>query len=454
MHQADPTTDRVISSVLRYVDYRLRTDDVPLDGQVRSRAELDSCLGGVIREQGRDPDEVLDLYTSVIAPTVLSADSTRFLGFIPAAPTKASLAFDALASSASLQGISWTEASGIIAAENSVLRIIADEAGLPPSAGGCFVSGGSAGNLSALAVAREVAKSKAGDSSDGRRRTWRVVVGQSAHSSILSTLRLLEMEPLVVHTPHHRLTAEALASALAQETDLSTVAAVVATAGSANAGMIDDLAGIADLAQEFGFWLHVDGAYGGAGIFAPSLRHRFRGLERADSFIVDPHKWMFAPFDSCALLYRTPATARTVHAQRAPYLEVLHANGEWNPSDYAYHLTRRARGLPLWFSMAVHGVGAYREAIEASLFLAEATADIVKDTAGLELVCDPDLGVVLFRRLGWSTADYHDWSAALLTDQIAFAPPTTWHGETVARLAFLHPNTSMDIVKTILARMW
>lgn len=102
----------------------------------------------------------------------------------------------------------------------------------------------------------------------------------------------------------------------------------------------------------------------------------------------------------------------------------------------------------------MHGVGAYREAIEASLSLAQATAAIVKDTAGLELVCEPDLGVVLFRRLGWSTGDYHDWSAALLSDQIAFAPATTWEGETVARLAFLHPNTSMDTVKTVLARMW
>ncbi|MFT4166651.1 MAG: pyridoxal-dependent decarboxylase [Microlunatus sp.] len=454
MHQLDATTDRVISSILRYADYRLRTDDVPLDGRVRSSAELNHYLADLIGEQGRDPDEVLDLYTSVIAPTVLSADSTGFLGFIPAAPTKASLAFDALTSTASLQGISWAEASGVIAAENSVLRLIANEAGLPASAGGCFVSGGSAGNLSALAVAREVARSRSGTDHRAGPHAWRVVVGESAHSSVLCTLKLLEMEALVVPTPQHRLTAEAIAATLATQADPGTVAAIVATAGSANAGIIDDLAGIADLAQDLGIWLHVDGAYGGAGIFTPSVRSRLEGIERADSFIVDPHKWLFAPFDSCALLYRTPEIARTVHAQRAPYLEVLHAGGEWNPSDYAYHLTRRARGLPLWFSLAVHGVGAYREAIEASLHLARATAAIIKDTAGLELVCEPDLGVVLFRRLGWATTDYHDWSAALLDDQIAFVPPTTWDGETVARLAFLHPNTSMDTVKTVLARMW
>src|SRR6202022_938846 len=124
--------------------------------------ELYERLDGVIRDEPRPPDEVLGVYTSVIAPAVLSADSPRFLGFIPAAPTKASLLFDMLVSCASIQGISWLEAAGAIHAENRVLRLIADRAGMPKAAGGCFVSGGSAGNLSALVVAREVAKRKAG----------------------------------------------------------------------------------------------------------------------------------------------------------------------------------------------------------------------------------------------------------------------------------------------------
>ena len=157
----------------------------------QAAADLYKALNGVIRDRGRAPDEVLGIYSSVIAPSIISADSPRFLGFIPAAPTKASLLFDMLVSCASIQGISWLEASGAIAAENTVLRVIADEAGLPRSAGGCFVSGGSAGNLSALAVARETAKKRLGDEAAGRR--LRVVVGTDAHSSIVNTLRLLEM---------------------------------------------------------------------------------------------------------------------------------------------------------------------------------------------------------------------------------------------------------------------
>src|SRR5262245_59012201 len=220
MHEVDQTTEQMVRSVLAYAENRLRMNPVPLDKGVLPADELYERLDGVIRETPRPPDEVLGVYTSVIAPSVISADSPRFLGFIPAAPTKASLLFDMVVSCASIQGISWLEASGAIAAENTVLRLIADEAGLPPGAGGCFVSGGSAGNLSALAVARETAKKRNGD---GRRK--RVVVGTDAHSSIINTLRLLEMDALVVETPDHRLTADTVRATIEADPDLSDVAA-------------------------------------------------------------------------------------------------------------------------------------------------------------------------------------------------------------------------------------
>src|SRR4051794_22487122 len=202
MHSVDRTTEQMIRSVLAYADTRLRLDPVPLDHGARLPEALDAVFGGLLGEKGTDPDQVLGIYASAIAPSVISADSPRFLGFIPAAPTKASLLFDMLVSCASIQGISWLEASGAIAAENSVLRVIADEAGLPSTSGGCFVSGGSAGNLSALATARETAKRR------GATGRLRVVVGSDAHSSIVNTLRLLEMDALVVDTPDHRLSAQ------------------------------------------------------------------------------------------------------------------------------------------------------------------------------------------------------------------------------------------------------
>jgi aromatic-L-amino-acid/L-tryptophan decarboxylase len=451
VHEVDQTTEQMVRSVLAYAENRLRMNPVPLDRATRSATELYHELDGVIRDRGRPPDEVLGIYASVIAPSVISADSPRFLGFIPAAPTKASLLFDMLISCASIQGISWLEASGAIAAENTVLSLIAREAGLPAGAGGCFVSGGTAGNLSALATARETAKRRRGPQVSNRR--LRVLVGSDAHSSVVNTLKLLEMDAFVVATPQHRMTGAAVQAAIDGADDVSDVAAVVCTSGTTNGGIIDDLAGVGAIARRYGWWYHVDGAYGGAGIFAPSLKGRFSGLELADSFIVDPHKWLFAPFDSCALLYREPELARLTHTQEASYLDVIHGpQGEWNPTDYAHHLTRRARGLPLWFSLAVYGIDAYRDAIEAALTLARRAAELIRVTPHLELIREPDLGVVLFRRTGWSAEDYHSWAGGLHQDEIAFVPPTRWEGETVGRLAFLHPHTTMELVRQILDR--
>jgi len=451
MHGVDRVTEQMIRSVLAYAENRLRLDPVPLDQGSQDPVDLDAALGGLLGDEGHNPDQVLGAYAAFVAPAVISADSPRFLGFIPAAPTKAALLFDMLVSCASIQGISWLEAAGAIHAENQVLALIASRAGLPSSAGGCFVSGGSAANLSALAVAREMAKRRPAGRLRGR---WRALVSSDAHSSVSNTLRLLEMDALVVRTENHRLTGQAAAEAVAADPDPDSIAAVVATAGTTNAGIVDDLAGLADVAARLGAWFHVDGAYGGAGLFAPSVRDKFAGVERADSFVVDPHKWLFAPFDCAALLYRDPALARSVHTQDASYLDVIHDwPGEWNPTDYAYHLTRRARGLPLWFSLSVHGVGAYSAAIESAISLAREAASEISRRGYLELIMQPDLSVVLFRRRGWTHDQYAKWAKDLLDEQVAFVPPSAWEGDTVARFAFLHPHTAMDLVMTILDRM-
>jgi aromatic-L-amino-acid/L-tryptophan decarboxylase len=230
----------------------------------------------------------------------------------------------------------------------------------------------------------------------------------------------------------------------------------VASAGATNAGTVDDLAGAADACADRGIWFHVDAAYGGAGLVAPSVRPLYDGIERADSFIVDPHKWLFAPYDCCALVYRDPSQARRVFRQEAEYLETTNKEGawsEWNPADYAYHLSRRARGLPFWFSLATYGTDDYREAVEEVLTLTRQTADEIRGHDGLELVMEPELSVVLFRRLGWGPDDYESWWRRLLDAQIAFVQPTSWKGEQVARLCFINPRTTIDHVRAVLGTM-
>jgi glutamate/tyrosine decarboxylase-like PLP-dependent enzyme len=133
-------------------------------------------------------------------------------------------------------------------------------------------------------------------------------------------------------------------------------------------------------------------------MLAPSTKHLFAGVALADSFIVDPHKWLYAPFDACALVYRNPELGRLAHTQHAEYLDALTDSEEWYPSDYAYNLTRRPRGLPLWFSLATYGVAAYREAVQQNIDLAHRIADEIRFREDLELVRDPELSVVVFTK--------------------------------------------------------
>jgi glutamate/tyrosine decarboxylase-like PLP-dependent enzyme len=437
--------------VVAYCRERLALDPVPLDfgGLVDS---LPTALAGLMRPEGNDPADVLRVFVDTLATAVVSCDSPRFLSFIPAAPTKAALLFDMFVSCSSLQGTSWLEAAGAVVAENQALDVLATQAGFPPGSGGCFVAGGSAGNLSALLVARDTAGHRRGGSAPARPL---IAVSDDAHSSVGKALHVIGVEALIVPTEDHRLTGAALRSTLDHHPRADDVIGVVATAGTTNAGIVDELSGVADVADERSLWFHIDAAYGGAALFAPSVRSRFAGFERADSFIVDPHKWLFAPFDCAALVYRQPNLAKAVHTQDASYLEVLHSENpeEWNPSDYAYHLTRRARGLPLWFSMAVYGLDAYRDAVEAGLAIALRASELITETPHTELVRPPGLSVVLFRRPGWSKRDYEAWSAKPLADQTGFVTPTTWEGETVARFAFLHPKTTVQMVGEILDTM-
>lgn len=446
MHRFDPATADLI---LAYVRERLTYPETTLDG-LADREEIEAALRGLIADGPTDAAQVMRVYADVLALTILSADSPRYHAFIPAAPTKASLLFDMVVSAASLQGCSMLEAAGAVAAENQVLRVLADLAGLPATSGGVFVSGGSAGNLSALVVARDAARHRR----DDRMTRFKVVVSDQAHSSIASALNIVDLDAVIVPTDAGRMTRVSLEAALAEQDDLADVIAIVATAGTTNAGIIDDLAVAADTARAYDWWFHVDAAYGGAGLIVPEMRPRYEGIERADSIVMDPHKWWFAPYDSAALLYRDPYLAKAVHTQDASYLDVIHGDPrELNPSDLAFHLTRRPRGLPLWFSMAVNGLDAYRDAVRRGIELAAYAADRIRAHPDAELIVEPDLSVVLFRRLGWSAADYARWSDRLLAMQQAFVTPSGWRGETVGRLVFLHPGTTTEMVDELIASL-
>jgi glutamate/tyrosine decarboxylase-like PLP-dependent enzyme len=182
------------------------------------------------------------------------------------------------------------------------------------------------------------------------------------------------------------------------------------------------------------------------------VRERYAGIERADSFIVDPHKWLFAPYDCCALLYRDPDLARAAHAQTASYLDQVDRSAV-NPSDLAVHLSRRVRGLPFWFSLATHGTERYTAAIETTLSTARAVADHIRSSEHLQLVSEPELSVLLFERPGWDEERYSRWSRQLSVEGVILCLPTTWRGRTVLRLAFVNPATDAAQVSQVLATL-
>ena len=262
--------------------------------------------------------------------------------------------FDLVVGASSIYGGSWLEGAGAVYAENQALRWIADLVGLPAEAGGVFVPGGTIGNLSALVAARHTARRTA-----PRRAPARAAVAVAPRRTAptrRSSSRLRRHGRRAASgcrsTTRGRLTGADLRDGPRRSTARDDVLRrrrhrrARRTSASSTTWPRWPRS-----AREFGIWFHVDGAYGGAGLAAPIARHLFDGIEHADSFIVDPHKWLFAPFDCCALLYREPAAGpRRAHPARRLPRRPHRRRREWNPTDYSVGLTRRARGLPFWFS--------------------------------------------------------------------------------------------------------
>ncbi|GAB3411970.1 aminotransferase class V-fold PLP-dependent enzyme [Schumannella luteola] len=451
MHAILPETVDTVDEVLDYARRRALGTDIPLDKAMTER-DLFRLAGRTITSGGIGARRATAVFENVLAPACLTTDHPGYLAFIPSAPSKAASAFDVIVSASAVYGGSWIEGSGAVYAENEVLHWLAAEFGLPEGAGGVFMQGGTIGNLSALVAARDVARRRFADEGRARPDRWVVVCSSEAHSSITSAAEVMDVDVVGVPTGDDgRLHGDAVEAALDEFGD--AVFAVVATGGTTNFGIVDDIASVAAVTKPRGVWLHIDGAYGLAAMLVEGMRPLFAGVEHADSLIVDPHKWLFAPFDACALIYRDPAQALRAHTQRAEYLDTLTDAADWNPSDLGIQLTRRARGLPMWFSLATHGTERYRAAIDHGIRLARQIADEIAARPSLSLVRDPQLSIVVFRREGWTLADYDRWSQKLLDDQIGFVVPSSHNGEPVVRFAIINPLTTFELLVKILDTM-
>ena len=455
MHKIDIDLVEMTLDVMKYAIDRISATERKI-GKPKKEEELRALVGETITEKGIGGENAFNLWKKHLSKANVPVDHPRNLAFVPASPTRAAIMFDLVTSASSIHGAYWMEGAGGIFCENEAMKWIVSLTGLPNGAFGVFTSGGTAANLSAMVTARENWR----ENDIYKREKGLVITSIGAHSSIKAMAKVVDVDVLLVDT-EDRLEGEALQHTIdgLTEHERKRLFAVVGTGGTTNAGIIDDLDGIAAICEREHLWFHVDAAYGGGALAADSVKHLFTGIERADSITIDPHKWMFSPYDCGAIIYKRPELAKKAHSQEGSYLDIFKDEGAhgFNPSDYQIQLTRRVRGLPLWFSLATHGTDRYKEAVERGIELAQIAGKIIESKPFVELVRAPSLSCVLFRRIGWQPQDYTNWTYENHRKGFALVTPTKWKTgntfETVSRFCFINPDTTENDIEMILDSM-
>ena len=438
-----------LSYVERFVERIPEAPAVDLDGAW----ELAARLREAAPEHGASFDQLLDVVAQGAAKAV-DYTSPGYMAFIPGGGLYASALADFVAAVINRYVALSALSPPLVQLEWTTVRWLADMFGYPEGARGVLTSGGSMANLSALVTARHARLPE--DFITGT-----LYVTDQTHASVAKAARIVGFPPRrvrqVATTADLRMDVAALREAI--ETDRRhglRSFCIVASAGTTNTGAVDPIADLAEVARAEGLWLHVDAAYGGPFQLTDHGRDLFAGIERADSITLDPHKAMFLPYGTGALLVRDGALLRDAHHQAsADYLQDTDV-GERLPnfSEHSPELSRDFRGLRLWLPIKLHGLAAFREALEEKLALTRYVYDELVATPGFEVPWGPELTVVPFRyRLssGSASEDVDELNARLL-ERInrsgrVFLSSTRLHGRFFLRVCILCHRTHLDRVK-------
>jgi aromatic-L-amino-acid/L-tryptophan decarboxylase len=366
---------------------------------------------------------------------------------------------DALAAGFNPFAGNWLEGSGPAQVELVAIDWLREMCGLPETAGGLFVSGGSMANLTALAAARRATLG-------GRSDAAVIYFSDQTHNSIEKGLRVLgfarEQIRELPSDDFFRLPVESLSRAVAEDrANGKRPFCVVANAGTTNTGAVDPLDQLADLCRRENLWLHVDGAYGAAACLSERGRKLLAGIERADSLSLDPHKWLFQPFEiGCLLLRDARLLKKSFHTMTGILEDTKRAEEEEiNYYDYGVQLTRSFRALKLWLSIKSFGAAAFREAINYGFDLAEFAENILRQSGRWRIVSPAAMGIVTFRYVaeGCSENEINDVHRRMVEmmaeDGFAFANSTTLRGQTVMRLCTINPRTTEDDVRATVRQL-
>ncbi len=428
-------------------------------GPVVSRIDPAEMLARVAIPAPEQPagfDEILDGLEHDVLPHVARLGHPAYMAFIPGEPTWPGALGDLIASALNLDTCWWLGAAGPTALELAVLGWFRDWIGLPAETAGVLVSGGSAANMTALACARETLIGAMSDEAV-------IYLSDQTHSSLARAARVLGFRPEQVRVlptdDAMRLRPDALRGAMESDRAAGLMPlAVVGNAGTTNSGAVDPLPELARICREQGVWLHVDAAYGGFACLTERGGAALAGLELADSITLDPHKWLYQPVELGALLIRDGDALRRAFEITPDYLKDVEAVArEVNFSDYGVQLTRTCRALKLWISLRYFGVPAFRATIDRCLDLVAEARTRIDAAEQLELVTEPSLGILTFRRRppGVDDEDELERINAELIDRCeregaGFVSSTRLRGRYAIRLCILNHSTGRREVERLL----
>ncbi len=424
-----------------------RMSDGPVGAKVDPET-LRALLSGMPAETPADPHQLLARLERDVFPNNLHVDHPRFFAFVPGPNNFVSAMADALASGFNIFNGTWFGGSAAAALELEVIRWFCQWCGFPETAGGLFVSGGSVANMTGLLAARHAVLQ---DRVDGAT----VYFSDQTHSSVERALRIIGFAPEQMRKlpadREFRLPMEALVQAIAVDRQAGLRPfCVIANAGTTNTGTIDPLPELSDLCARDKMWLHADGAFGAAAILAGRGRKALRGLERADSISLDPHKWLFQSFECGCVLVRDAALLKEAFRIMPDYLRDVHRGmEETHFCDYGIQLTRSFRALKVWLSFQTFGLDAFRQAIDRGFELAEFAEEQLRARGGWEILSPARMATVCFR-FGSDDALQTRLVETMMQDGFALLTSTKLHDNVALRLCTINPRTTkQDIEQTI-----
>jgi aromatic-L-amino-acid/L-tryptophan decarboxylase len=435
-------TEEALAYLVAFHDQRRNAASADFDGVL----ELLERVRNPAPEVGRPLAEVLE---TIAAATAKGHDTTGdgWLAYIPGGGLFSSALAEFIARTTNRFVGVWEAAPVVVELEATAIRWLCDLFDLPAQAKGTITTGGSIATLSAVVAARHALLGE--NFLDGTIYLTSETHGAIAKAAALAGFRRTNLR-LVPTTPELRMDPRRLREAIANDRAAGLrPCVVVATAGTTNTGAVDDIASLLEVAHESDAWLHVDAAYGGFFQLTERGRRRFAGIEGADSIVLDPHKGLFLPYGTGALLVRDGQMLRAAHEVHGPYLQDLAPEGDLpNFADYSPELSRDARGLRLWMPIMLHGLGAFRDALDEKLDLARYLYEELRALPGLEVPWEPELSIVGFR-CARGSADSADAATIELLQRIngsgrVFLSSTVVDGQMTIRACILSVHTHRD----------